>query len=88
MTATAEQAGALGTLEHDALFYANDDEYVSGVLGFVRDGLEFEVSWLVPAQLITDDLTMRTAPLDLEAEIARYGVDTRGGVGVSTPSLR
>ena len=29
VTATAEQAGALGTLEHDALFYANDDEYVS-----------------------------------------------------------
>jgi anti-sigma regulatory factor (Ser/Thr protein kinase) len=39
VTATAEQTGALGTLEHDALFYANGDEYVSGVLGFVREGL-------------------------------------------------
>ena len=39
MTATAEQAGALGTLEHDALFYANHHEYVAGVLGFVREGL-------------------------------------------------
>ena len=28
MTATAEKAGALGTLEHDALFYADDGEYV------------------------------------------------------------
>jgi anti-sigma regulatory factor (Ser/Thr protein kinase) len=39
MTATAERADALGTLEHDALFYANNDEYVAGVLGFVREGL-------------------------------------------------
>ena len=40
MTATADRAGALGTLEHDALFYGTADEYVSGVLGFVREGLE------------------------------------------------
>ena len=47
MTATAEQAGALGTLEHDALFYADDDEYVTGVLGFVREGLERDEPVLV-----------------------------------------
>ena len=40
VTATVEKAGALGTLEHDALFYANDDEYVAGVVGFVREGLQ------------------------------------------------
>jgi len=40
VTATADRAGALGTLEHDALFYGTADEYVSGVLGFVREGLE------------------------------------------------
>ena len=45
-----------------------------------------------PAQdfwaLLTDDErpTVR-APLDIEAEIAHYGADTRGGVGVSTPAL-
>ena len=38
VTATAEQAGALGTLEHDAFFYANDEDYVAGVVGFVREG--------------------------------------------------
>jgi hypothetical protein len=27
----------------------------------------------------------RMKPLDLDAEIARYGADTRGGVGVSLP---
>ena len=47
MTATVEQAGALGTLEHDALFYANDDEYVAGVVGFVREGLQRDEPVLV-----------------------------------------
>jgi anti-sigma regulatory factor (Ser/Thr protein kinase) len=40
VTATAEKADVLGTLEHDALFYATDDEYVTGVAGFVREGLQ------------------------------------------------
>ncbi len=52
------------------------------------DGLEFEVSWLLPADLISDEPGRRTAPLDLDAEIARYGADTQGGVGVSTSALR
>jgi len=49
------------------------------------DGIEFEVSWLVPADRLGDgdSDTPATAPLDLEAEIARYGADTAGGVGVS-----
>ena len=51
MTATATLAGAddgsLGTLEHDALFYATDDEYVAGVLGFVREGLALDEPVLV-----------------------------------------
>ncbi len=44
------------------------------------------MSWLVPADRITPDLTMKTAPLDLDAEIERYGAQTRGGVGVSFPA--
>jgi catechol-2,3-dioxygenase len=49
------------------------------------DGIEFEVSWLVPADRLGDgdSDTPATAPLDLEAEIARYGADRPGGVGVS-----
>jgi catechol-2,3-dioxygenase len=49
------------------------------------DGIEFEVSWLVPADRLGDGDrdTPATAPLDLDAEIARYGADTPGGVGVS-----
>jgi catechol-2,3-dioxygenase len=73
---------------HGALVGASDHGTTKALYAHDPDGLEFEVSWLVPAELITDDLTMRTAPLDLEGEIARYGADTRGGVGVSTPALR
>ncbi len=67
MTATAEQAGALGTLEHDALFYANDAEYVAGVLGFVREGLERDEPVLVSVpgwnlDLLHDALTPEETP--------------------------
>jgi catechol-2,3-dioxygenase len=50
------------------------------------DGLEFEVSWLLPAELITEDVLARRSGierLELAKEKARYGGSTRGGVGVS-----
>jgi anti-sigma regulatory factor (Ser/Thr protein kinase) len=43
----ARQAEGLGALEHDALFYASADDYVAGVLGFVRQGLERDEPVLV-----------------------------------------
>ncbi len=73
------QAGALvGESDHATTkaLYAQDP-----------DGLEFEVSWLLPAHLITDEVRGHgaiTRPLDVAREIERYGADTRGGVGVST----
>jgi catechol-2,3-dioxygenase len=78
--------GAL--LEAGALAGASDHGSTKALYARDPDGLEFEVSWLVPAHLLTDDVTMKTAPLDLDADIDRYGADTPGGVGVSTPALR
>jgi catechol-2,3-dioxygenase len=52
------------------------------------DGLEFEVCWLVPADLLTDeirDASTRMSALDIDQEIARFGASTRGGLGVSIP---
>jgi catechol-2,3-dioxygenase len=52
------------------------------------DGLEFEVCWLVPASLLSEDVLesrTTTQPLDLDAEIAHFGGSTRGGLGVSVP---
>ena len=71
--------------ERGALVGASDHGTTKALYAHDPDGLEFEVSWLVPAELLTPDLTMRTSPLDLDAEIARYGADTLGGIGVSIP---
>jgi catechol-2,3-dioxygenase len=72
------RAGALvGTADHGTTksLYARDP-----------DGLEFEVVWLIPAALLDDaarEARRQIRPLDLDAEIRRYGATTRGGVGVS-----
>ena len=54
------------------------------------DGLEFELCWVVPAAHVEAELAGagpgRLEPLDLAAEIERYGADTRGGIGVSVPA--
>jgi catechol-2,3-dioxygenase len=69
-----------------ALVGATDHGATKAVYGADPDGLEFEVCWLVPADRLTDDIRMGTWPLDLEAEKARYGATTRGGVGISFPA--
>jgi catechol 2,3-dioxygenase-like lactoylglutathione lyase family enzyme len=50
------------------------------------DGIEFEIAWIIPAHLITDADRARSGgvqPLDLAAEIARFGRNERGGIGIS-----
>jgi catechol-2,3-dioxygenase len=73
-----------------ALVGASDHATTKALYARDPDGLEFEVSWLLPAHLITDEVrgqAMAIRPLDLERETERYGAQTRGGVGVSTPAL-
>jgi catechol-2,3-dioxygenase len=72
--------------ERNALVGASDHGTTKAIYARDPDGIEFEVSWLLPADLLSDDITMRTDPLDIDAEIARYGAQTRGGVGVSVPA--
>jgi catechol-2,3-dioxygenase len=53
------------------------------------DGIEFEVSWIVPADQLDDaalEARKTIAPLDLTREKQRYGATTRGGIGVSFPA--
>ena len=75
------QAGALvGTSDHGTTksLYARDP-----------DGLEFEVVWLVPADLLDEaavEARKRIRRLDLAKEKQRYGGQTRGGVGISVPA--
>jgi catechol-2,3-dioxygenase len=78
-----ELAGKLG--EHGALVGASDHGTTKSLYGKDPDGLEFEVVWIIPADLLTDDDRNKTgiARLDLAAEIAKYGRDARSGVGIS-----
>jgi catechol-2,3-dioxygenase len=89
----AWEVGTLGDLEDlqhrlaeaGALRGMSDHGTTKSLYGADPDGLEFEIVWLIPAHLLTDDVTMTTRPLDLAREIARYGRDTRSGLGISVP---
>ncbi len=76
--------------ERGALVGASDHGTTKSLYAKDPDGLEFEVVWIIPAALLTpDDLAARTTigALDLSAEIARFGADEPGGIGVSSPSV-
>jgi catechol-2,3-dioxygenase len=67
--------------EMGALVGASDHATTKALYAHDPDGIEFEVSWLVPADRIAEIPTSAKAsvqPLDLQGEIDRYGVDTRG----------
>jgi catechol-2,3-dioxygenase len=80
-------SGAL--TEAGSLVGASDHGSTKALYAKDPDGLEFEVSWLVPAALIDDSVLAarkRIGPLDIAREKERYGAQTRGGVGVSIPA--
>jgi catechol-2,3-dioxygenase len=71
-----------------ALVGASDHSSTKSLYAQDPDGLEFEVCWVLPADLLDDAVAAGKSsirPLDLDREIARYGADTRGGLGVSVP---
>ncbi len=72
----------------DALVGASNHGTTKSLYARDPDGLEMEIVWLIPAHLVTEaDRTaaLSISPLDLAREIARFGGDTRGGLGVSIP---
>jgi len=65
-----------------ALSGASDHASTKALYAADPDGIEFEVTWLVPDSAVAQELremTAPTRPLDLAAQIARYGADTPGG---------
>lgn len=71
-----------------ALVGSSDHGTTKSLYGKDPDGLEFEIVWLIPADLLDEAaLAARKSirPLDLAKEKARYGAQTRGGVGISVP---
>jgi len=72
--------------EAGALVGASDHSTTKSLYGHDPDGLEFEIAWIVPADLLDQaavDGRKSIKPLDLAKEIARYGAETHGGIGVS-----
>jgi catechol-2,3-dioxygenase len=77
---------AAALAEAGGLAGASDHGTTKSLYGKDPDGLEFEVVWLIPADLLDEAaLAARTriGPLDLEKEKQRYGADTPGGIGIS-----
>jgi catechol-2,3-dioxygenase len=72
--------------ERGALVGATDHATTKALYAKDPDGLELEVMWLVPADRLTPEILGardRLAPLDLQAEIDRFGAETVGGIGIS-----
>jgi catechol-2,3-dioxygenase len=79
-TALSDAGALVGTSDHST---------TKSLYGHDPDGLEFEIAWIVPADRLDDAALAgrtRIRPLDLEREIARYGADTAGGIGISRVS--
>jgi catechol-2,3-dioxygenase len=75
--------------ETGALVGASDHGTTKSLYAKDPDGLEFEVAWVVPADLLDEAALAdrkQIRRLDLAREKQRYGADTRGGVGVSVPA--
>jgi catechol-2,3-dioxygenase len=82
LAARLAEVGALGG--------ASDHSTTKSLYGHDPDGLEFEIAWIVPADLLDEaalEGRTRIRPLDLASEIQRYGAETPGGVGVSRASV-
>jgi catechol-2,3-dioxygenase len=80
------EAMALQLSQAGALVGSSDHGTTKSLYGKDPDGLEFEVVWLIPADLLDDEARQarkRIGPLDLAKEKQKYGGQTRGGVGIS-----
>jgi catechol-2,3-dioxygenase len=74
---------ALKLQEAGALVGATDHSTTKALYAKDPDGLEFEVCWLVPAQFLDEETVAaktQLRPLNLQADIERYGLETVGGV--------
>jgi len=81
---------ALALTKADALGGSSDHGSTKSLYGHDPNGLEFEIVWLIPADLLDDaalDARRRIGHLDIAKEKARYGGDTQGGIGISRSAV-
>jgi len=68
---------------HDALVGASDHGTTKSLYAKDPDGIEFEVAWIIPADLLDEEALenrKRIRPLDIAREKERYGAATVGGL--------
>lgn len=77
-----------GLADAGALVGASDHGTTKSLYGKDPDGLEFEIVWIIPSGLLTDEDRNKTGVtrLDLAAEVAKYGREARSGLGISRPN--
>jgi catechol-2,3-dioxygenase len=74
-----------------ALVGASDHGTTKSLYGRDPNGIDFEIVWLIPADLLDDgarESRGRIGRLDLPKEKARYGASTEGGIGISRAAVR
>jgi catechol-2,3-dioxygenase len=74
---------ALKLQEVGALAGATDHSTTKALYARDPDGLEFEVCWLVPERFLDEETVAaktQLRPLNLQADIERYGLETVGGL--------
>ena len=72
-----------------ALAGASDHGSTKSLYAKDPDGLEFEVAWVIPADLLDDEARAARSTikhLDIAKEKQRYGGSTKGGIGISVPA--
>jgi len=72
-----------------ALVGASDHGTTKSLYGKDPNGLEFEIVWIIPADRLTQadrSGSVRIKPLNLPAELERFGRDARSGLGISRPA--
>jgi len=85
LTELERLAGALA--EQGALSGSSDHGTTKSLYGRDPDGLEFEIAWIIPADMLDDEARegrKRIGRLNIDREKDRYGAETRGGIGIST----
>lgn len=80
----ADRAEVLSEL--GALVGASDHGATKSLYAHDPDGIEFEVMWQVPVHLLTEADGLKTEPLDLEADLARFGAHTQSGGRTPSPT--
>ncbi|SDD21652.1 VOC family protein [Actinokineospora iranica] len=81
-TLTELAAFARALAEVGALVGMSDHGVSKSLYAKDPDGIEFEVSWFVPRDRVTPEMEAPVGPrpLDLDAEIARWGTDVVGAL--------